>query len=74
MVDNAAELRPEWVAGKSVVGITAGASAPEVLVQDVVARLRTLGASEVSPLPGIEERVSFSLPRALSARASADNA
>jgi 4-hydroxy-3-methylbut-2-enyl diphosphate reductase len=74
MVDNASELRPEWVAGKRVVGITAGASAPEVLVQEVVARLRTLGAGEVTPLPGIEERVSFSLPRALAAtRARAEN-
>jgi len=74
MVDNAGELRPEWVVGRSVVGITAGASAPEVLVQDVIARLKTLGADEVLPMPGIEERVSFSLPRALAPRASADNA
>jgi 4-hydroxy-3-methylbut-2-enyl diphosphate reductase len=75
MVDNARELKPEWVAGKDVVGITAGASAPEVLVQEVIARLQALGAVKVEPLPGIEERVSFSLPRALATpRASADNA
>jgi 4-hydroxy-3-methylbut-2-enyl diphosphate reductase len=75
MVDNASELDPSWVAGKSVVGITAGASAPEVLVQQVVARLRALGADRVSPLPGIEEKVTFSLPRALAAsRAAAEDA
>jgi 4-hydroxy-3-methylbut-2-en-1-yl diphosphate reductase len=67
MVDNAAELLPEWVAGKRVVGVTAGASAPEVLVQQVVERLRALGAERVRSLPGIEERVTFSLPRQLAA-------
>jgi 4-hydroxy-3-methylbut-2-enyl diphosphate reductase len=65
MVNDAGELKPEWVAGKGVVGVTAGASAPEVLVQQVVERLRTLGAERVTPLPGIEEKVTFSLPRAL---------
>ena len=67
MVDNAAELRPEWVAGKRVVGVTAGASAPEVLVQQVVERLRELGAERVRSLQGIEEKVTFSLPRSLAA-------
>lgn len=66
MVDNAGELRPEWVAGKSCVGITAGASAPEVLVQAVVERLRGLGADAVSSLDGIAERVTFPLPKGLS--------
>jgi 4-hydroxy-3-methylbut-2-enyl diphosphate reductase len=66
MVDNAGELRPEWVAGKSRVGITAGASAPEVLVQEVVDRLRGLGADAVSTLDGIAERVTFPLPKGLS--------
>jgi len=65
MVDNAGELRPEWVAGKSTVGITAGASAPEVLVQEVVARLRSLGADAVTTLDGIAERVTFPLPKGL---------
>ncbi|MBX9902978.1 MAG: 4-hydroxy-3-methylbut-2-enyl diphosphate reductase [Burkholderiales bacterium] len=65
MVDNASELRPEWVAGKSCVGITAGASAPEVLVQAVVERLRGLGADAVSSLDGIAERVTFPLPKGL---------
>jgi 4-hydroxy-3-methylbut-2-enyl diphosphate reductase len=67
MVDNAGELRSEWVAGCSRVGVTAGASAPEVLVQEVVAKLRSLGADGVTPLAGIEERVEFPLPKALSA-------
>ncbi len=65
MVDNASELKPEWVAGKSTVGITAGASAPEVLVQDVVERLRSLGADAVTTLDGIAERVTFPLPKGL---------
>jgi len=67
MVDNASELKPEWVAGKSVVGVTAGASAPEVLVQQVVERLRNLGAESVAQLDGIEERVTFPLPKGLAA-------
>ncbi len=67
MVDNAGELQPEWVTGKSCVGITAGASAPEVLVQAVVERLRELGADAVSSLDGIAERVTFPLPRGLAA-------
>ena len=75
MVDNAMELDPEWVAGKSVVGVTAGASAPEVLVQQVIERLRALGAERVTPLQGIEEKVTFSLPRSLVApRAAAEDA
>jgi len=65
MVDNAGELRPEWVAGKSFIGITAGASAPEVLVQAVVERLRGLGADTVTTLDGIPERVTFPLPKGL---------
>jgi 4-hydroxy-3-methylbut-2-enyl diphosphate reductase len=65
MVDNAGELKPEWVAGKSTVGITAGASAPEVLVQKVVERLRELGADAVATLDGIAERVTFPLPKGL---------
>jgi len=65
MVDRAADLRPEWVAGKRRVGVTAGASAPEVLVQEVIAKLRGLGAGSVEALPGVVEKVVFSLPRAL---------
>ncbi len=70
MVDNAGELKPEWVAGKARIGVTAGASAPEVLVQKVVFRLRELGATEVSELEGITERVTFPLPKNLATAAS----
>jgi 4-hydroxy-3-methylbut-2-enyl diphosphate reductase len=69
MVDNATELQPVWVEGKKTVGVTAGASAPEVLVQEVVNRLRTLGANSVSTLDGIPERVTFPLPKGLTATA-----
>jgi len=69
MVDNAREFDPLWVAGKSTVGVTAGASAPELLVREVVARLRTLGATEVSELSGITEKVAFPLPRDLAVQA-----
>jgi 4-hydroxy-3-methylbut-2-enyl diphosphate reductase len=69
MVDNATELQPEWVAGKKVVGLTAGASAPEVLVQAVIERLRGLGANSVSTLDGIVERVTFPLPKGLAVTA-----
>ena len=68
MVDTAADLRPEWIAGKRRVGVTAGASAPEVLVSELIARLKALGAESVRPLDGIIERVQFSLPRELASR------
>ena len=70
LVDNARELQPAWVAGKARIGVTAGASAPEVLVWEVVTRLKELGASEVSDLSGITERVTFPLPKNLSAEVS----
>jgi len=65
MVDNAGQIDPAWLVGKARIGITAGASAPEVLVEGVVARLQELGADSVTPLEGIEEKVNFPLPRAL---------
>jgi 4-hydroxy-3-methylbut-2-enyl diphosphate reductase len=65
MVDTAAQLQAEWLAGKRRIGVTAGASAPEVLVRDVVARLKELGAQRVVQLSGIEENVTFPLPRGL---------
>ena len=65
LVDNAEELRPEWFEGKRKVGISAGASAPEVLVQGVIARLKQLGGSEVVELQGIIENVVFPLPKTL---------
>jgi 4-hydroxy-3-methylbut-2-enyl diphosphate reductase len=67
MVDTAAELDPAWVAGKARVGVTAGASAPEVLVRELIERLRALGASEVRDLDGIAEAVVFPLPKGLAA-------
>ena len=65
MVDSAADLRAQWVQGKRCVGVTAGASAPEVLVSEVIERLRELGAERVRPLEGIRETVVFTLPRGL---------
>jgi 4-hydroxy-3-methylbut-2-enyl diphosphate reductase len=65
MVDSAADLRPEWIAGRRRVGVTAGASAPEVLVRELIDRLKALGAASVLPLEGITEEVAFSLPREL---------
>jgi 4-hydroxy-3-methylbut-2-enyl diphosphate reductase len=65
MVDHAGELRPEWFEGKSRVGLTAGASAPDVLVQQVITQLRAYGATTVRTLDGIRETVKFPLPKGL---------
>jgi len=65
MVDNAAELNPQWVAGKACVGVTAGASAPEILVRQVIEKLRNLGAESVGEVQGISETVTFPLPKSL---------
>ncbi|AOR68962.1 4-hydroxy-3-methylbut-2-enyl diphosphate reductase [Burkholderia stabilis] len=65
MVDAPDQIDPAWVAGKRRIGVTAGASAPEVLAQAVIARLRELGVRNVRALDGIEENVSFPLPRGL---------
>ena len=65
MVDSADELRPEWFDGKSRIGLTAGASAPEVLVQAVIDRVKALGAVSVRKMDGIEETVKFPLPKGL---------
>jgi len=65
LVDNASELQAAWLSGKLHVGISAGASAPEVLVQDVIARLKELGAVSVRELQGISENVVFPVPKAL---------
>jgi 4-hydroxy-3-methylbut-2-enyl diphosphate reductase len=67
MVDRADQVRSEWLVGKARVGVTAGASAPDVLVRDVIARLRALGAAEVRELAGVAERVVFPLPKGLQA-------
>jgi len=63
LVDNAEGLKPEWIEGKRSVGVTAGASAPEVLVHDVILRLQELGVRRVRELEGIEEKVTFPLPK-----------
>ncbi|MEX3606120.1 MAG: 4-hydroxy-3-methylbut-2-enyl diphosphate reductase [Burkholderia sp.] len=65
MVDSPDQINPAWVVGKRCIGVTAGASAPEVLAQAVITRLRELGGRNVRALKGIEENVSFPLPRGL---------
>ncbi|MCY1526897.1 4-hydroxy-3-methylbut-2-enyl diphosphate reductase [compost metagenome] len=65
MVDAPEQVRPEWIAGKRRIGLTAGASAPEALAQSIVDRLRALGARQVRALEGIEENMAFPLPRGL---------
>jgi 4-hydroxy-3-methylbut-2-enyl diphosphate reductase len=65
MVDNATQIEAAWLEGKQRVGVTAGASAPEVLVQAVIDRLKELGARSVRPLDGVQESVTFPMPRGL---------
>ncbi len=65
MVDSAEELNPVWFEGHQKIGLTAGASAPDVLVQAVIARLRELGALSVRTLDGIQETIKFPLPKGL---------
>jgi 4-hydroxy-3-methylbut-2-enyl diphosphate reductase len=65
MVDTAADLQESWFAGAQKVGLTAGASAPDVLVQEVIARLRILGAVSVRTLDGIQETIKFPMPKGL---------
>ncbi len=70
MVDNAAQIDPAWLEGKIRIGVTAGASAPEILVQAVIDRLKECGAKSVRPLTGVEENVTFPMPKGLSGQAS----
>jgi 4-hydroxy-3-methylbut-2-enyl diphosphate reductase len=65
MVDNASEIKAEWVIGRDRVGLTAGASAPEILVREVIARLKELGIGEIDNLDGTQEKVAFALPKGL---------
>jgi 4-hydroxy-3-methylbut-2-enyl diphosphate reductase len=65
MVDNAAQIDPAWLKGKKRIGVTAGASAPEVLVDAVIAQLKVHGAQSVRALDGVEENVTFPLPKGL---------
>jgi 4-hydroxy-3-methylbut-2-enyl diphosphate reductase len=70
MIDQAGELQPRWLEGKRRIGVTAGASAPEVLVREVIARLKELGAARVEELDGVIERIVFPLPKGLSTRSA----
>ena len=65
LVDGAADIEPAWLEGKQHVGISAGASAPEILVEAVIGRLKKLGATNVAPLEGLLEKVNFPLPKGL---------
>ena len=72
MVDRPEDLRREWFEGRRRIGLTAGASAPEILVEQVIARLRKLGALSVRKLDGVKETVRFPLPKGLGDKSMAD--
>jgi len=72
LVDGAEAIDPAWLQGRRRIGITAGASAPEVLVQQVIERVKALGAVSVRTMPGLEENVAFPLPKGLSRKAQAE--
>jgi 4-hydroxy-3-methylbut-2-enyl diphosphate reductase len=65
LIDNAEQIKPEWLTGINAVGVTAGASAPEVLVEQVIKRLKSLGGETAQETQGVTENVVFSLPKAL---------
>ncbi|MBX2881972.1 MAG: 4-hydroxy-3-methylbut-2-enyl diphosphate reductase, partial [Granulosicoccus sp.] len=65
LIDEAAQIEPEWLDGKIAVGVTAGASAPEVLVNEVIERLRELGGNVPQEVEGREENIVFSMPKEL---------
>ena len=67
LIDDHTCVEPQWFDGVETVGITAGASAPESLVQDLIARLREMDEVQVEHLDGVEERVHFKMPKELSA-------
>jgi|694.fasta_scaffold05292_2 4-hydroxy-3-methylbut-2-enyl diphosphate reductase len=69
LIDDAREIQPAWLVGAKRIGVTAGASAPEGLVQEVIERLRTLGVDSVQEMPGEDEGVEFKLPEELQAGA-----
>ncbi len=70
MVDNASYLQASWLVGKKKIGVSAGASAPEVLVKEVIGQLQHMGAQQVEELQGVIESVVFQLPKNLTAAAS----
>jgi 4-hydroxy-3-methylbut-2-enyl diphosphate reductase len=65
LIDGAEDINPSWIIDKNSIGITAGASAPEILVKEVIQRLQELGATAPQEMQGIPENISFSLPKAL---------
>lgn len=65
LIDNAQDINPEWLVGKNSIGLTAGASAPEILVQEVVERLKGLGVNQADEDNGLRETVEFSMPKEL---------
>jgi 4-hydroxy-3-methylbut-2-enyl diphosphate reductase len=72
MVEGAQDLQPEWFEGKRRVGLTAGASAPDILVQQVITRLRQFGAVSIRKMDGVVENVRFPLPRGLGDRSMSE--
>ncbi len=65
LLDDPSQIDPAWLKGKTAVGVTAGASAPEELVQQVITTLKSLGGSDAEEIPGREENIRFSMPKAL---------
>ena len=65
LIDKASQIDPQWLEGKQSIGVTAGASAPEILVNDVISRLRELGGDLPEEIAGREENIVFSMPREL---------
>jgi 4-hydroxy-3-methylbut-2-enyl diphosphate reductase len=72
MVDGADDLQPEWFEGRRRVGLTAGASAPDILVQQVIARLREMGVVGIRKMAGVEETIRFPLPLGLGDKSMAE--
>jgi 4-hydroxy-3-methylbut-2-en-1-yl diphosphate reductase len=72
MVDAASDIQAQWLHDKRRVGLTAGASAPDILVQEVIQRLKTLGAVSVRNLPGVQETIAFPLPLGLGDKSMAE--
>jgi 4-hydroxy-3-methylbut-2-enyl diphosphate reductase len=72
MIEGAQDLQPQWFEGRRRVGLTAGASAPDVLVQQVIERLRELGATTIRKMDGVVENVRFPLPRGLGDRSMSE--
>jgi len=71
MIDRADELDASWLEGRRCIGVTAGASAPEILVQQVMERLRELGAKHITELDGVVETTVFPMPKGLASRTTA---